>query len=662
MPIGSTTSSVAMINIAMTAADGSGRPWQDPVQLIPLGMNGKPEQFVASIKAGLPLVNNLRVQFNEYSFNPDGSLNPQMERFLAAAAAAGYKLTMVYAGGDAQNIGRGTAAYPALTNAQAYTALQQNFTDVSSAWTKMLTWMDKHAPVENAVYGWEAMNEAAGYAHAIRANGASGGLDMAAFVKLYADHVSALSKTIAAHDDSRILVGGWGYNGDFLTLASTKIGAVSALDYLRAAVGDKLVWSAHLYPGWMGTSTVTTEAAMTARLDAIYAPLAGDDVLLTETNAHGTVADPTQAMDEVDATVAAYGWFAQNGIGIGWFPGLQTGASHLMSIDGAGALTFRHQHSLAHAMDGYSLGRAPTEPALAQVVDVTLVKAALRNEAYEIAAGEAEFDALGRAGFGFGYGGNDTLRGSDASNDFLYGGSGNDVATGGGGDDFLFGQTEHDRLSGGAGIDGLYGGAGNDSLDGGQGRDYLVGGQGNDIFYVDQTADTVVELVGGGVDTVFSTAAVYSLAGGALAAQLQVENLSYIGGGSFSGTGNGLANRLTGAAAVDVLRGMEGADTLFGMAGNDRLDGGTGADSLTGGAGCDTFVFAKAMGRDRICDFQDNIDQIELQGFAGVTSVAQALGFATQVGRDVVFNFSASDALTVVGSTLAALRDDLVIL
>ena len=72
--------------------------------------------------------------------------------------------------------------------------------------------------------------------------------------------------------------------------------------------------------------------------------------------------------------------------------------------------------------------------------------------------------------------------------------------------------------------------------------------------------------------------------------------------------------------------------------------------------------FAKAMGRDRICDFQDNIDQIELQGFAGVTSVAQALGFATQVGRDVVFNFSASDALTVVGSTLAAPRDDLVIL
>lgn len=145
------------------------------------------------------MVNNLRVQFNEYSFNPDGSLNPQMERFLAAAAAAGYKLTMVYAGGDAQNIGRGTAAYPALTNAQAYTALQQNFADVSSAWTKMLTWMDTHAPVENAVYGWEAMNEAAGYAHAIRANGASGGLDMAAFVKLYADHVLALSKTIAAH-------------------------------------------------------------------------------------------------------------------------------------------------------------------------------------------------------------------------------------------------------------------------------------------------------------------------------------------------------------------------------------------------------------------------------------------------------------------------------
>ena len=69
MAIGSDTTDIKMINIAMTSADGTGKGWQDPVQVIPVGMNGDPEGFVASIKAGLPLVNNLRVLFNEYSLS-----------------------------------------------------------------------------------------------------------------------------------------------------------------------------------------------------------------------------------------------------------------------------------------------------------------------------------------------------------------------------------------------------------------------------------------------------------------------------------------------------------------------------------------------------------------------------------------------------------------
>ena len=88
MTVGSTTADIAMINLVVVAADGSGGLWQDPVQTIPHGMNGDPVAFIAKLQAGLPLVNNLRVFLNEYSFNPDGSLHPQMESFLSAAAAA----------------------------------------------------------------------------------------------------------------------------------------------------------------------------------------------------------------------------------------------------------------------------------------------------------------------------------------------------------------------------------------------------------------------------------------------------------------------------------------------------------------------------------------------------------------------------------------------
>ncbi len=59
MPIGSDTADVRMINIALIAADGSGQLWQDAAQMIPLGMNGNPEAFVAAIKSGLPLVNRI---------------------------------------------------------------------------------------------------------------------------------------------------------------------------------------------------------------------------------------------------------------------------------------------------------------------------------------------------------------------------------------------------------------------------------------------------------------------------------------------------------------------------------------------------------------------------------------------------------------------------
>lgn len=67
----------------------------------------------------------------------------------------------------------------------------------------------------------------------------------------------------------------------------------------------------------------------------------------------------------------------------------------------------------------------------------------------------------------------------------------------------------------------------------------------------------------------------YSLAG-----VFEVENLEFSGAGSQSGTGNGLANLLTGNV---------GNDTLDGAAGNDTLVGGSGIDSLIGGTGDDSF-------------------------------------------------------------------------
>lgn len=587
MPISSATNDVQMINIALTAADGSAANWQDPTQMIPLGMNGNPEAFVAAIRAGLPLVNNLRVMFNEYSFNADGSMNPQFERFLAAAAAQGFELTISYGGGDTQRLGNGDATHPRLTNAEAFTALQANFTTVSGAWSQMMTWMNQNTAVESAVSGWELMNEPAAYRESIRANGADATYSTQSFVQLYAEHAAALTRQIEAQAAGNILVGGWGYNGDFLALQQNMVGNQTAIDYLRAAVGDNLVWSSHFFSGWLGTSGATTPAELQAQLDALYAPIRGDNILVTEVNVHGTVDAVTTPIDTTDILAASLEWFGNNGIGIGWYPGLQEGASHLLTIERNASLTYRHQHSLARALDGFSAADAPLAHAGAEALTAVLTTARLRNEGYQVTAGEALFDAATQMGSAFGYGGNDTLTGTDLSNDFLYGGTGQDVIAGLQGDDFLFGQSGNDVLRGGDGRDQLFGGAGNDVLDGGAGANLLDGGAGNDVYRVWSVEDVVNEYANSGIDLIRTTMASLSLMTGRVGQYTHAENLVYDGRGNFVGVGNDLNNQILGAAGADLLDGGFGNDRLFGNGGSDTLQGGAGVDVLNGGAGGD---------------------------------------------------------------------------
>ncbi|MFM6395531.1 MAG: calcium-binding protein, partial [Planktothrix sp.] len=164
----------------------------------------------------------------------------------------------------------------------------------------------------------------------------------------------------------------------------------------------------------------------------------------------------------------------------------------------------------------------------------------------------------------------------------------------------------------------------------------LKGGAGNDTYVVDNTGDVVTELASEGTDLIQSSVT-YTL-------PANVENLTLTGTTAINGTGNALANIITGNTANNILKGGAGNDTyvvdntgdvvtelasegtdliqssvtytlpanvenltltgttaingtgntvaniITGNTANNILDGSSGADQLKGGAGNDTYV------------------------------------------------------------------------
>jgi len=188
-------------------------------------------------------------------------------------------------------------------------------------------------------------------------------------------------------------------------------------------------------------------------------------------------------------------------------------------------------------------------------------------------------------------------------------------ARGGYGNDKLYGNNSNNVLSGKGG---------NDTLNGKIGADTMLGGAGNDTYYVDNRLDKIYETNttlstsgnAGGTDKVLSTIS-YRIAS-------YVENLTLLGTAAITGSGNSLANILTGNVSNNTLSGEAGNDTIKGGTGNDIIYGGAGADSLYGGSstttgttgGNDTFVFNTTLGAsniDTIYDFNKIYDTINFE-------------------------------------------------
>ncbi|WP_046868709.1 peroxidase family protein [Microvirga massiliensis] len=216
-----------------------------------------------------------------------------------------------------------------------------------------------------------------------------------------------------------------------------------------------------------------------------------------------------------------------------------------------------------------------------------------------------------------------------------------------------------DTLFGDDGRNRLEGGDDNDLLDGRGGSDRMIGGRGDDTYVVGQACDRIVELSGGGNDTVRVVGgAFYSL-------RDNVENLTYAGDyagiARFTANGNGLVNTLTGGAEADRINGRGGNDTLIGLGGDDRF---------TGGAGSDTFVFAPGFGNDVIKDFDAN--PVRGQDFLDISAFGITAGNFTDrvtiadIGKDTLVTIDNDPGQTIrltgIGHATSITEQDFVLL
>ncbi|MBB4235860.1 calcium-binding protein [Rhizobium esperanzae] len=188
----------------------------------------------------------------------------------------------------------------------------------------------------------------------------------------------------------------------------------------------------------------------------------------------------------------------------------------------------------------------------------------------------------------------------------------------------------------------IRGGDGVNILDGGAGDDTLMGGFGNDTFIVDSPNDVIIENAGAGTDTIKTALASYSLA-----AISNVENLTYTGTADFTGTGNELANTITGGMGNDVLDGGAGIDTLVGGAGNDTYVVDNVSDVVTeaANAGIDTIKTALASYTLASLTNVENLVYTGSSDFAG-TDNASANAIIGGAGNDTLDGGTGADTLT----------------
>ncbi|CBL45948.1 Hemolysin-type calcium-binding protein [gamma proteobacterium HdN1] len=188
------------------------------------------------------------------------------------------------------------------------------------------------------------------------------------------------------------------------------------------------------------------------------------------------------------------------------------------------------------------------------------------------------------------------------------------------------GNQQANSLIGNSASNRLEGLEGNDVLDGGAGADAMVGGLGDDIYYLENTADKVIELAQQGMDTIYSKFS-YTLVDNA-------ENLVLQSGlFAFNATGNALDNTITGNDLYgNIIDGKAGADTMMGLGGGDTYIVDNANDQVIENVNAGTDLVRASV----TFSLSDNVENLVLTGASAIS------GNGNQLNNQITGNSAAN--------------------
>lgn len=461
--------------------DDSNTTDRPPVQAL-----GQVPNFMARTWALLPGLNTMRIGVSPAWFTGPGTVSANTQALFSDWVAAGGKILWCYANfsNGAEIAGTLDQKVASLTSVVVAKA--------SATFEHLRLYLGANPAIMAASIGMELMNEPAiyniykGQAAVHPVYGQPG-----YFEHLYADHCIRLTREIKPWWPGHIHVGGFRYSANFRDLLVRNAEGVSALDRIRRAVGpERLVWSWHCYPGWI--SPATSAENVIGKWRQTLAPVAGDKVCMTETNASGTeIADSGFANLSPHFIFEAIGWLGLRDIGTGYFPAFNTGSSSLAVYStSTGTVSLTHPHAYAETLHMWAAdGDVPRG-----TFTITASVQADYNDPAGVArgteltsqlavtfcsdAGETVIATAGRANMIYGGAGNDTLAGVAGARSWIYGIRGNNTLTARGTFDIVRGGTGSDTIISEAQVALLDGGKGNADIRVNAGRSFVITGGG----------------------------------------------------------------------------------------------------------------------------------------------------------------------------------------